>query len=124
MTLKELSNKLENLHGQCMETNLDIMKFMEYADENNIVDGDCYTNPKTRHHLKVINYTGSIDKALTLIPKGWGMVGLEKCGNEWACELALGGEQHAEHRYTDSHKVASIAILNTIFKLKQYISEE
>lgn len=124
MNIKDLAQKIESLEGQSSAVNLDIMKFMGFADDKDVLDGDRFSPKGSRHSHLITNYTGSIDAALHLIPKGWGMIGLEKCGNEWACELALGGEQLAEHRYTDRHKVASIAILTTIFKLKQYLVEE
>ncbi|MBC8427598.1 MAG: hypothetical protein H8D97_01770 [Proteobacteria bacterium] len=116
--------KLENLNGQDWEVNLDIMKFMGFAENNDIVSGNKFGPPSARHTHSINNYTGSIDKALELIPNGWGMISLEKWYDEWICKITEGEEQYIEYQCTNSHKIAAIAILITIFKLKEYLVEK
>jgi hypothetical protein len=121
--MKELISKIEKLESQNWEINLEIMKELDFADEKAVVDGTRFTIPGSRHSHEIINYTGSIDDAIRLIPNGWGMVGLEKL-ETWCCELALDGNPLVEQRIADAHNIASIAITLTSLKLKHDLEKE
>ncbi len=113
---------IEKLTEPSYAIDLEIMKFMGFADPKDTLDGNRYKIRNSHHSGLITPYTSSIDTGLKLIPNGWGMTCLEKVGNQWVCELSFGGKQHSEQQITEQSEITSIAIIKAVFKLKKYLS--
>jgi len=68
MDIKDLIKKVETLDSQNWEVNLEIMKLLGFANTDDVLDGTSIKEKSKQ--IPIINYTGSIDCAISLFKKG------------------------------------------------------
>ncbi|MEO5349568.1 MAG: hypothetical protein H7836_07980 [Magnetococcus sp. YQC-3] len=115
MILRELIERLALSKEPDYDVDLDIMKYYGFCDESCFRNGIHYTTPGYTFPLTITNFTGSVDCAIKLLPKGFNILRIENKNNNWKCEVI----NENNRMWEGSHKILSVAILLAIFGIKK-----
>ena len=120
--LEDLIEEIENSNNSDSLLDLKIMKYLKYAEEKAILDGNRFKIPNSRHSTNLIPYTSSIDAALRLIPKDWKVFNIQNIGY-WDVRVNENTAKGIAQSFNGSHDIMAIAIVIAALKIKNYIGE-
>jgi hypothetical protein len=120
--LEDLIEEVENSNNSDPSLDLKIMKYLKYADEKSVLDGNSYKIPNSRHSTNLISYTSSIDAALRLIPKDWKVFNIQNLGY-WDARVNENTSKGIAISFNGSHDIMAMSIVIAALKIKHYIGE-
>ena len=112
----EILEALKKLNLNDLDIDLEIMKYFGFCDVADYREGSKYLPNNSSFSFSIVNYTLSIDKALTLIPKEYKLESIVKdCHSDTFCTTLYNKDNNITVR--GYHKFISISILIAVFDI-------